>query len=367
MPRAPSGLSLLLMAGLAFAATPPLEVVTSWLSTSDLQWAVCSPAQTGTGTDPGPLCPPPCPANSTKNTQCLYYLQESHKEEVCGPDLGPERRRDVLHGLRMRHCCEHAVDQALPEAAFQDGPACRHLLDALIMTDELAGRIACGHSQVLTRYDCGQTYSIAHRCHHCKQAYRRWVCSSLVPHFTRAGERVRPCLSVCQDVEQQCPYLLPGDWTNQTVPPGETAHPTPQYAGEPTFLCLDPNIPETGEQRLKSSRGDEDCCYTHCGSPGRGGSGPAEVLGVCEHCPGRPTKSNASDVATSTTAAPGAAAGRTCNKVSLLWTAWIISITLIENTQTIYNTLQCLLVLCATSVRTTLLLTWTKTKCGPCS
>jgi hypothetical protein len=129
----------------------------------------------------------------------------------------------------------------------------------------------------------------------------------------------------------------------------------------------DPNIPETGEQRLKSSRGDEDCCYTHCGSPGRGGSGPAEVLGVCEHCPGRPTKSNASDVATSTTAAPGAAAGRTCNKVSLLWTAWIISITLIENTQTIYNTLQCLLVLCATSVRTTLLLTWTKTKCGPCS
>ncbi|KAJ3633831.1 hypothetical protein MTP99_010754 [Tenebrio molitor] len=168
MPRAPSGLSLLLMAGLAFAATPPLEVVTSWLSTSDLQWAVCSPAQTGTGTDPGPLCPPPCPANSTKNTQCLYYLQESHKEEVCGPDLGPERRRDVLHGLRMRHCCEHAVDQALPEAAFQDGPACRHLLDALIMTDELAGRIACGHSQVLTRYDCGQTYSIAHRCHHCK-------------------------------------------------------------------------------------------------------------------------------------------------------------------------------------------------------
>ncbi|RZB39852.1 hypothetical protein BDFB_011231 [Asbolus verrucosus] len=163
MPRAPSGLALLLMAGLAFAATPPLDLVTSWLSTSDLQWAVCS-----TGADPGPLCPPPCPANSTKSTQCLYYLQESHKEEVCGPDLGPERRRDVLHGLRMRHCCEHAVDQALPEAAFHGGPACRHLLDALIMTDDLARRVSCGHAQVLTRYDCAQTYSIAHRCHHCK-------------------------------------------------------------------------------------------------------------------------------------------------------------------------------------------------------
>ncbi|XP_044268672.1 transmembrane protein FAM155B, partial [Tribolium madens] len=331
-------------------------------------------------TDLGPLCPPPCPANSTKSTQCLYYLQESHKEEVCGPDLGPERRRDVLHGLRMRHCCEHAVDQALPEDAFNGGKACRDMLDTLIKADDLASRIACGHAQVLTRYDCGQTYSIAHRCHRCKQAYRRWVCSYLVPHFTRADERVRPCLSVCQDVEQQCPYLLPGDWTNQTVPPGETAHPTPQYAGEPTFLCLDPNIPETGEQRLNSSRGDEDCCYTHCGSPGRGGSGTAEVLNVCEHCPGRPKKkkkknnANGSNVTTKSTtaAARGAAAARTCNKVSLLWTAWIISITLIEHKETIYNTLQCLLVLCATSVRTTLLLLllmtkWTKTKCGTCS
>lgn len=166
MPRALApGLSLLLMAaGLAFAATPPLEAVSSWLS-SDLQWAVCSPAP---GTDSGPLCPPPCPANSTKSTQCLYYLQESHKEEVCGPDLGPERRRDVLHGLRMRHCCEHAVDQALPEDAFNGGKPCRDMLDALIDADQLASRIACGHAHLLTRYDCGQTYSIAHRCHDCK-------------------------------------------------------------------------------------------------------------------------------------------------------------------------------------------------------
>ncbi|XP_064213234.1 uncharacterized protein Mid1 isoform X2 [Tribolium castaneum] len=261
MPRALAGLSLLLMAGLAFAATPPLEAVSSLLSSSDLQWAVCSPppaqAQTASGTDLGPLCPPPCPANSTKSTQCLYYLQESHKEEVCGPDLGPERRRDVLHGLRMRHCCEHAVDQALPEDAFNGGKACRDMLDTLIKADDLASRIACGHAQVLTRYDCGQTYSIAHPCYRCKQAYRRWVCSYLVPHFTRADERVRPCLSVCQDVEQQCPYLLPGDWTNQTVPPGETAHPTPQYAGEPTFLCLAYNMPPNlRHYHIKSPQSD---------------------------------------------------------------------------------------------------------------
>ena len=42
-------------------------------------------------------------------------------------------------------------------------------------------------------------------------------------------KRIRPCLSVCQTVEQKCPYLLPGDRA--------PSYPT-QYAGEPTFLCL---------------------------------------------------------------------------------------------------------------------------------
>ncbi|KAK1126610.1 hypothetical protein K0M31_004239 [Melipona bicolor] len=72
------------------------------------------------------------------------------------------------------------------------------------------------------------------------EAYRKWVCSSLVPYFAHgepqdlnsssswAGSRLRPCRSYCQSVEQRCPYLLPGDRA--------PAYPT-QYAGEPTFLC----------------------------------------------------------------------------------------------------------------------------------
>lgn len=76
-----------------------------------------------------------------------------------------------------------------------------------------------------------------------QQAYRRWVCSSLVPLVVKNNStgadgkdgggggwgRAKPCRSVCQTVEQQCPYFLPGDRA--------PAHPT-QYAGEPTFLCL---------------------------------------------------------------------------------------------------------------------------------
>nr|XP_023021001.1 uncharacterized protein LOC111509475 [Leptinotarsa decemlineata] len=159
----------------------------------------------------------------------------------------------------------------------------------------------------------------------------------------RSGERIRPCLSVCEDVEQQCPYLLP----DQTLSPGEAAHPTPQYAGEPAFLCLDPNIPETGEQKLRSSRGSADCCYKYCGSPGRGTAAQEyieegsrrylDILNVCEHCPGRPPNST-------TAPSSGGASSRTFNKVFILWTALI---TLIQTDRLIS-----LLVMCEYSVRT---------------
>jgi hypothetical protein len=103
-----------------------------------------------------------------------------------------------------------------------------------------------------------------------QDAYRRWVCASLLPYHElrreppassapppsapppeeaaggadsggepvperpsrarrRAWRKVRPCREVCQQVEQRCPFFLPGDRA-----PGYTT----QYAGEPTFLCL---------------------------------------------------------------------------------------------------------------------------------
>uniref|UniRef100_A0A336N094 CSON009792 protein n=1 Tax=Culicoides sonorensis TaxID=179676 RepID=A0A336N094_CULSO len=79
--------------------------------------------------------------------------------------------------------------------------------------------------------------------------------------------RIRPCLSVCQTVETKCPYLLPGDRA--------PALPT-QYAGEPTFLCHDPNVHETVEQAEKSNNGPDDCCYWYC-------NGPHD--GLCTNCP----------------------------------------------------------------------------------
>ncbi|CAG5102490.1 Protein of unknown function, partial [Cotesia congregata] len=117
------------------------------------------------------------------------------------------------------------------------------------------------------------------------EAYRKWVCSSLVPYFAHEGPagssssdhkietRVRPCRSFCQSVEQRCPYLLPGDRA--------PAYPT-QYAGEPTFLCRDPNIPETGEQATRALHGneEEECCFRVCSEEHPG-------LGVCANCTDR--------------------------------------------------------------------------------
>ncbi|KAJ8687157.1 hypothetical protein QAD02_022951 [Eretmocerus hayati] len=125
-----------------------------------------------------------------------------------------------------------------------------------------------------------------------KEAYRKWVCSSLVPYFAHGGpqaskpvkgswtgRRIRPCRSLCQSVEQRCPYLLPGDRA--------PAYPT-QYAGEPTFLCRDPNIPETGQQAAKALHPvmDNECCSAACSE-----SEPA--LGICANCTDRSFRNGA--------------------------------------------------------------------------
>ncbi|XP_076636430.1 calcium-permeable channel component Mid1 [Colletes latitarsis] len=239
----------------------------------------------------------------TAPEQCLFYLEESHKRDICRDDFGRSSTRSFLtprenrywftSGLRLRHCCEHAVVNALApgkggplENVLNGGQKCADALDKLLLVDALAARLHCEFEEVLARYDCAQPYSVIFNCTHCKEAYRKWVCSSLVPYFAHggpqdldnlenswAGSRLRPCRSFCQSVEQRCPYLLPGDRA--------PAYPT-QYAGEPTFLCRDPNIPETGEQasRALHSTDEDECCFHVC-SEEKPGSG------ICANCTDR--------------------------------------------------------------------------------
>ncbi|XP_053661729.1 uncharacterized protein LOC128710896 [Anopheles marshallii] len=267
--------------------------------------------------------------------QCLDYLGDN--EELSPAQICKKSSQSIetkLKTLRLRHCCERTVGSALHNAAYADvlygGTNCTGRLTELLETDALAARITCEFTEVLIRYDCGQPYSIIHHCEDCKESYRRWGCSVFIPYFTSRDDiksvnnktgnrdsdratqgksnaifgdaanrqtepnmndankqqlvknisitvkssrrktqrvRIRPCLNVCQTVEQKCPYMLPGDRA--------PAYPT-QYAGEPTFLCRDLNIEETGDQLRKSNNGPTGCCYDYCGS--------SPIDGLCARC-----------------------------------------------------------------------------------
>lgn len=276
--------------------------------------------------------------NTTKHQQCLDYLGGKRKHSstvICNNTRN--QIGNILTGLRLRHCYERSAISALHGDALNivqnGGNECIRTLNDLIDTDTLANRITCEFNEIIIRYDCRQPYSLIHNCKDCKEAYRRWVCSTLIPYFVEPDDirlqnhsnlkilsnstitnrtksidnnindkinpnsndrkpssliqyfenyssfsrvlrrsrrkivkdryRIRPCLNVCQTVEQKCPYFLPADRA--------PALPT-QYAGEPTFLCLDPHIEETGEQIEKSNNGPPNCCYNYCDN------------GICSDC-----------------------------------------------------------------------------------
>ena len=125
------------------------------------------------------------PGMRTAPEQCLFYLEESHKRDICRDDFGRgssrtfstprENRYWFTSGLRLRHCCEHAVVNALTpgkdgplEDVLNGGRKCVDALDKLLLVDALAARLHCEFEEVLARYDCGQSYSVIHNCTHCK-------------------------------------------------------------------------------------------------------------------------------------------------------------------------------------------------------
>lgn len=280
----------------------PLARLNPWLSACDLE-----EGSAGGARDCGPAA---CGGGGAAEA-----LSARELPRLCA--LAAEARARRLASRRLRSCCERSPASALDRSARADvaagGRRCERTLRDLIDLDAMAARVHCDFASVLMRYDCGQSYSV-HTCAECQETYRRWACSMMVPlwveegadteaeeggrsrrapeahaarwrarHLERVGHldrrrggvvgrwvraaaagpgrphtpifRLKPCLSVCQLVEQHCPYFLPADRA--------PAYPT-QYAGEPTFLCLDSRIPETGEQANNSNYGTDECCYWHC-------------------------------------------------------------------------------------------------------
>ncbi|XP_026764398.2 uncharacterized protein LOC113522786 [Galleria mellonella] len=300
--RAPPLLLLLLMAAAGLAVSP-LARLNPWLSACDLEEEGAS----GVRECGGAAC-----GGGGGAAESLTVRDVPH---LCA--LGAVARARRLADLRLRACCERSPASALDQGARAEvqagGERCERTLHDLLGLDAMVARVHCDFVDILSRYDCDQSYSV-HTCEQCQETYRRWACSTMVPlwveegaedgndeggrsrrapaehtarwharHLERVGHldrrrsagggvvgrwvraaaagpgrplaRLKPCLSVCQLVEQNCPYFLPADRA--------PAYPT-QYAGEPTFLCLDPRIPETGAQANKSNYGSDECCYWYC-------------------------------------------------------------------------------------------------------
>jgi hypothetical protein len=155
------------------ASNTPLALVNPWLSSCDLHQPSPPDLQGSCDTmisefpGPPPCCTQPCSSsrssrNSDNTTQCLEYLDESHKSVLCGAGAGRRTR------LRLRHCYEHSVHSSLGQDVWTDNATCERAVQALIDTDRLAGKLECAFAEVLTRYDCSQSYSVNFNCSHCQ-------------------------------------------------------------------------------------------------------------------------------------------------------------------------------------------------------
>lgn len=194
--------------------------INPWLSACDLAKPKSEDLQGSCGSvDISKHCPKPCVAktdyffevmkrggfNSTKMTtqtnvdngngmkksvqmnQCSFYLDESHKQlgspaDICDDNFGHkthgslrQKRFWFIKGLRLRHCCEHVVVNALAadkggplEDVLNGGQECRTALTNLLFVDDMASRLYCEFEEIMRRFDCRQTYSVVHTCNDCR-------------------------------------------------------------------------------------------------------------------------------------------------------------------------------------------------------
>lgn len=148
----------------AISAHPPCDhkTITSELISADCQQIQQEPRMRITGEiseGPGPpSCPPPC--TDDRKSSCYRYLKPKDCVDAQSEDWS---------SIRLRHCCEHSVHEAVPNAdvSMKDREQCeRHVLD-LLELDAFVAKVQCQFEQILSRYDCTQNYSV-NNCHRCR-------------------------------------------------------------------------------------------------------------------------------------------------------------------------------------------------------
>ncbi|KAL0281614.1 UNVERIFIED_CONTAM: hypothetical protein PYX00_002548 [Menopon gallinae] len=164
-----------------------LKTINPWLSACDLAQPAppdlqgsCSAGHLSPRTMPhrdGEMlsCPMSCPLNqSSSDSQCLAYLDETRRNAICNfsSGSGSEWLKNFLGQIRLRHCCEYKIIESLSgtllERVLGGKEECYQIIDSLVDVDNLAARVSCEFTEVLSRFDCGQPYSVRFSCEDCK-------------------------------------------------------------------------------------------------------------------------------------------------------------------------------------------------------
>ncbi|XP_064456088.1 uncharacterized protein LOC135366980 [Ornithodoros turicata] len=198
----------------------------------------------------------------------LNYRVSARCNASCAHVLASTQCSDLQGHLPF---CSHLPLQRV--LAIGGGEDCGTRLHSVLQRDAIACQLSCEFHALLSRYDCLGGYAAKWNCHSCARVYQEWTCAMLVPVYpapvdpgggpedpggggqstTTEGVAavlpVRPCREFCHRVEEQCPYIHPAA--------------KEQYAGEPVFICIDPNIPDL-PSISNSSYGPPGDCYRPC-------------------------------------------------------------------------------------------------------
>ncbi|XP_074601060.1 calcium-permeable channel component Mid1 [Brevipalpus obovatus] len=182
------------------------------------------------------------------NMECLSLNNESIAS-ICQYSK-PKDRIDQIKRYCLSFCDKYTLSNVLSDDSWaklmsNNQSICIETLQELHLIDKLASKIVCKFNDILSRYQC-RGYSRKTDCNQCKKAYKDWVCSLTLPYYLD-GFYIKPCRTFCEKVEQKCPHL----------------HSALTYAGEPVFICIDPEI-SYFQNSTNIPYGSPDECYQSC-------------------------------------------------------------------------------------------------------
>ncbi|CAF0905335.1 unnamed protein product [Rotaria sp. Silwood1] len=121
---------------------------------------------------------------------------------------------------------------------------CQQTLKKILQDDEeahKASELFATYMQAIDSASVENRYSIIPS--DCQKAYKTWACSVKIPYYYQ-NQLIRPCHTICDEVERVCPTFRPSDRE-------------PLFAGQPLFFC-------NGGIVGNSDYGERPYCFDTC-------------------------------------------------------------------------------------------------------